>query len=96
MKGYTQVKKLNELKGHKHVYVITAMHPTTVSAINLVGVAKEFRQHVGNDLKKWIRNKELYIKNEIKEQPGDKQPPIQSHSDGKRSAKGSHNANIWD
>lgn len=96
MVEYKQVKKLNELEGHKEVYVITAMHPTTVSAINLVGVAKEARQHVGNDLKRWIKNKELYIKDVSETKTRDQQLPVQPHSNRKRGNKGGNNAGIWD
>lgn len=57
-----QVKKLADINGHKSVYVITPMHPNVQTEINLVGVAKMARQHVGNQLKKWLKKKVLYIK----------------------------------
>ena len=56
-----QVKKLADITGHKSVFVITPMHPDVKSEINLKGVAKSARAHVGNQLKKWLKKKILYI-----------------------------------
>jgi Ran GTPase-activating protein (RanGAP) involved in mRNA processing and transport len=56
-----KVSNLIEVKGHKMVYVITDMHPETISKIDISDVAKIARKHLGEQLKKWTRRKELYI-----------------------------------
>jgi len=62
LKGYTKAKKLDELKGHKMVYVIYPESPEVVAKISLKDVAPVARENLGKLLKKWLKNKVLYIK----------------------------------
>ena len=60
MADFVQITRLKDINIKEKVFVVSPMHPDIVSKIDLSRVDKKVRQHIGNQLRRWMDKGHLY------------------------------------